>query len=239
MAPEKQSVAHLEWVRPPRQARSQQTLERLLDAAEKLIDEKGLDGVTVADIAKQAGSSVGAFYARFSDKEGLLHCVFERFNEQARATADAALIPERWSRVGLRDAFEEMVSFLAQVLRERRGLIVAMYARTAVDPSMKALAELLHGHLAGKLLSLLEQRQTALRHPDPEVAANVVVWMVLSSLQSRVIYADQAPPLLSDAVVAREVALMVSTYLGIYEARQDRAQALLVCDKAHLLPQQF
>ena len=86
----------LHWVRPPRQARSQETLDRILDAAEALVAEKGFEDTPVSEIVQRAGSSVGAFYARFHDKDGLLHALYERYYEEAVATADAALAPARW-----------------------------------------------------------------------------------------------------------------------------------------------
>ena len=88
-------ASDLRWVRPPRQARSQETLDRILDAAEALVAEKGFGDATVADIARRAESSVGAFYARFKDKEGLLYALYERYFEQANATAARSRIPIR------------------------------------------------------------------------------------------------------------------------------------------------
>ena len=96
-----QSDRSLRWVRPPQQARSQQTLDRLLDAAEALAAEKGFDDTTVAEVARRAGSSVGAFYTRFKDKDGLLHALYDRYYEQAIATADDALDPARWEGAGI------------------------------------------------------------------------------------------------------------------------------------------
>ena len=52
------------WIQPPRQRRSQQTLERLLDAAEALIEEKGFEDTTLADVALRAGS--GLFEAPYT-----------------------------------------------------------------------------------------------------------------------------------------------------------------------------
>ena len=77
----------LVWVRAPQQARSQATLGRLLDATEKLLDDRPFDELAVADICKAASSSVGAFYARFPDKTALLHVLHERLCDEARATA--------------------------------------------------------------------------------------------------------------------------------------------------------
>ena len=87
---------HLEWVRPARQARSQETHQRLLDAAEELLAEKGFTEIPVAEVARRAGFSVGAIYARCRDKAGILRSIRERLWEEVCATGDAALDPARW-----------------------------------------------------------------------------------------------------------------------------------------------
>src|ERR1700752_3440853 len=115
----------LRWVRPPRQAPSQDTLDRILDAAETLIAEKGFADATVADIARRAGSSVGSFYTRFHDQDRLLYALYERYFEQATATADAALDPKRWEGAGIAEILRAVTRFLVQVYRERAGLIRA------------------------------------------------------------------------------------------------------------------
>ncbi len=98
-APERmpRPIPDLRWVRAPQQARSQETLDRILDAAEALVTEKGFEEATVAEVARRAESSVGAFYARFRDKTGLLYALHDRYLEQAMATADLALDPARWA----------------------------------------------------------------------------------------------------------------------------------------------
>src|SRR3954468_14366097 len=71
---------------PPKQQRSLETLNRLLDAAERVLEEEGLDAATVPVIAKRAGVSVGVVYRRFPNKDALIRGVYERFlwriNEQ-------------------------------------------------------------------------------------------------------------------------------------------------------------
>ena len=84
----------IRWIHPPRQARSEETLERLLDAAEELLAERGFDEITVPEIASKAKSSVGAFYARFKDKDGLLHALHQRTCDEAYATMEKGLDPK-------------------------------------------------------------------------------------------------------------------------------------------------
>ena len=62
-------------VRLPRQARSRATFERLLDAAEELLEHEGVDGTSMAAVAQRAGSSIGALYTRVPDKTTLVRAV--------------------------------------------------------------------------------------------------------------------------------------------------------------------
>ena len=75
--------------KPPRQRRSHESLERILDAAESLIRERGFDTMTIAEVVQRSGSSVGSLYARFNNKLGLL---------QRRAVALSRSGPERHFR---------------------------------------------------------------------------------------------------------------------------------------------
>ena len=46
--------------RPPQQTRSQETLDRILDAAERVLEEKSFTEATLAEIMERAGVTVGA-----------------------------------------------------------------------------------------------------------------------------------------------------------------------------------
>ncbi|WP_246019065.1 TetR/AcrR family transcriptional regulator [Saccharothrix australiensis] len=61
--------------RPPQQARSRESLHKVLAAAEHVLAHRGIEEFTVAAVAEQAGMSVGAIYRRFSGKDQLLHAV--------------------------------------------------------------------------------------------------------------------------------------------------------------------
>jgi AcrR family transcriptional regulator len=73
------------WALPASQARSRATRERLLASAERVFAEKGYDGARLADIAEDAGCSVGAVYFRFRDKDALFFAIAESFTDEARA----------------------------------------------------------------------------------------------------------------------------------------------------------
>jgi AcrR family transcriptional regulator len=163
------AAPQIRWIRPAQQARSQQTLERLLDAAEALIADKGFDDVTVAEIAARAGFSVGAVYSRFRDKRAVLHCLQDRFVEEAHLTTDSAFDPDRWQGASIEKIVDEMVAFLVKIHRERRGVVRELLARTMSEPQTVERKELLVAHIGERLLALLLERAERIGHPvrDP------------------------------------------------------------------------
>src|SRR5436190_18883369 len=81
----------LRWVKPGRQERSRDTQDRLIEAAERLLARgRSWADITVAELVKEAGASVGAFYNRFRDKDALLHVLQIELNRQGEATAAQA-----------------------------------------------------------------------------------------------------------------------------------------------------
>jgi AcrR family transcriptional regulator len=63
-----------------------QTAQRLLDAAQKLVAKKGLDATSVEDIAAAAGYSRGALYSNFGGKLDLFLELLRREHQKAIAS---------------------------------------------------------------------------------------------------------------------------------------------------------
>ncbi len=207
----------LRWVRPPRQARSQDTLDRILDAAEALVAEKGFADATVAEVARRAGSSVGSFYTRFHDKDGLLYALYDRYFEQATATADAALDPARWEGVGIADILRSVTRFLVEVYRERAGLIRAFVQRNHSDANFQTRQERLSHYVNEKLSALLLARAAEIVHPDPARAAAFGLTFTVSTIESIVLFGEMRSNVLalSDDELAAELARAYLAYLGV------------------------
>jgi Transcriptional regulator len=56
----------------PRTMQALETKRNLLDAAKRLMDEKGYEATTIHDICSDAGVSIGAFYHHLKNKEGII-----------------------------------------------------------------------------------------------------------------------------------------------------------------------
>lgn len=211
----------LRWVRQPRQARSQETLDRILDAAEALVAEKGFEDATVAEIARRAESSVGAFYARFRDKDGLLYALYERYFEQATATADAALDPARWAGVPIPGILRAVVRFLVEIYRQQRGLIRAFVVRNHTDAEFRARQERLSHYVNAKLSELLLARRAEIDHADPARAAAFGLTMTVSTIESAILFGEMRSSALAltDDELSSELTRAYLAYLGVPETR--------------------
>jgi AcrR family transcriptional regulator len=217
----KTPVIELTWVKPPMQQRSQETLERLLTAAEEIILESGVEAASVAAVTKRARSSVGSFYTRFPDRESLLRAVCLRFGQEARATMDAVISPERWQGHSLAHVLESCIGFLFRVVQERRALLVSLLAGTSRDLELSQLMSGLVQHLATRLHALLLARDEVRQHAQPELTAQMIAGMLLASAQGRALMHLQDPPRVSDAELTRELGQMCLAYLGAGKAPDD------------------
>jgi len=207
----------LHTVAEPKQARSAATLHRLLDAAEALIEHKGVADVSVPDIVARAGSSVGGFYARFKDKDELLRALEERFLGQMRGVLDELAAPERWAGAGIAEIVRAGVHTLLRVFRERRALLVAFMGRAALG-RREGLNEVLalRREASARFVALLKDRRERLAHPAPDVAVDLAVQLVFGLMHQRIVFGELrvGDRLLSDDELADELVRNVLGYLG-------------------------
>ena len=64
-----------------RQEKALETKNRIYAAAIDLMDRKGFENITIADISKEAGVSVGAFYHYFSSKNDIFAEIFRKADD--------------------------------------------------------------------------------------------------------------------------------------------------------------
>ena len=64
-----------------RQEKAIETKNRIYAAAIELMDRKGFEKITIADISRKAGVSVGAFYHYFKSKNDILAEIFRKVDD--------------------------------------------------------------------------------------------------------------------------------------------------------------
>lgn len=210
----------LRSVAAPKQARSEETLRRLLDAAEALIAEKGLADASIPEIVRRGRSSVGGFYARFRDKNALLRALEERFFVELDGRLEALAQPERWSRAPLPVIVAACADELVTVVRTRHHLIAAFLHRGLHDPDFRRDALRFRRKVSERLGSLLLPRRSALRHPEPEIAIDLGVQSAMALMLQHVLYGETRAVgrALPRAELVREITRAFLAYLGVQDA---------------------
>jgi AcrR family transcriptional regulator len=178
-------VDDLKWAQPVHQERSERTRERLLDAAEAEIREKGYSDASVVEIARRAGCSVGTVYRRFRDKTALLHALDERWGEAFRLTMEDAVAPERWDGARIVEILTGYIEFSLGQGRDHAELhraathLASRDARFAERQRERATA------LHTRLRALILARSDEIGHADPPCAIEFVLEQLRSMLTAR------------------------------------------------------
>ncbi len=68
----------------PKQKRSRERLEAILEAASEVFAEAGYEAASTEDIAERAGTSIGSLYQFFPNKEVLFNVLSQRCQERTR-----------------------------------------------------------------------------------------------------------------------------------------------------------
>jgi AcrR family transcriptional regulator len=205
-----------QFFRPPQQSRSQETLDRILDAAEQVLAEKAFGEATLAEIMERAGVTVGAFYRRYPDKNALLRHLDERFFAEMLVRNDELFDPARWPDAPARDIIAEFSRQAVEVYSARRGLLRSLFLRARTDTILQQSALHVNQQFIIRMTALLLPRSAEMSHPDPERAIELGFMMTIGALRELVVFGEiwPAPPAHTPALAA-EIARMFCGYLGI------------------------
>jgi AcrR family transcriptional regulator len=122
----------------PRQARSRESLARVLDAAVDLLVERGDDSLTIAEVSARSRVSVGSIYARFDGKNAIVRAVqqreMDRIDAQTARAFDDAVRAER----GLEANVRSLVAARVTLLAEEAPILSALMRSAHHDPSIVA-----------------------------------------------------------------------------------------------------
>lgn len=146
------------------------TKEHLLDAAERLIAEQGVDGASVRSITEIAGANLAAVSYHFGSKEGLVRAVYERrlrpINRQRLRLLERTLAEE--GALSLEGIVRAFVSPPLQVLHgEQAPNFGRCMIRALADPGQQ-MRPLLMRAFKDVIERFSAALQQALPHEDPE-----------------------------------------------------------------------
>jgi AcrR family transcriptional regulator len=202
--------------KPPKQRRSQESLERILDAAETLIRERGFEAMTISEVVERSGSSVGSLYGRFRNKLALLQAVQVRYHarvENAIAAAFQGGSPP--SGESLEDAARRVVRVLSDYLLNEPELFRAFVLQAVFDPRVRTQGEVANARRRQHVATVLIEHPEALGHPDPDLAVRWVYSLCMAVLRERITFGKEAElsGAFTDEQIIEELTRTVIAYL--------------------------
>jgi AcrR family transcriptional regulator len=124
-------------MRAPRQARSQDSTSRVLDAALAILDRDGMTGLSTAAVSRESGVSNGSIYHRFGDRHSLLVAAQERFLERFQAEWLTAGTPV-WDIADQHMLLARLVEIFLQSFTRHRGLLRVFMISGHDDADLRA-----------------------------------------------------------------------------------------------------
>lgn len=206
-------------ITPPRQARSQETYDRILDALEALLETRRFEEITVRELVKRSGTSTGSFYARFPTKQTLLPALYDRHDAALHSASAERRRRDEPDEATLEAAVRGIMQRVVERMLRKRWFMraVSLHARQhpeLITDETRRRRNDLHAEWRGQLL----RHRDRITHPDPERAVAYGLFMTVTACREKLAFGD-APHAASFELdpdrLVEESARALLAYLGV------------------------
>ena len=191
--------------RLPQQARGEQRIAAILQAAAQVFDEVGLDAATTNMIAQRAQTAIGSLYEFSPNKEAIAQRLSEQFCEDMRVLFDGILTDEL-VQVPLSQLIDDILDPLVQYHQTHPGF-QALWLQSQGDPRLAPI----HQDLA-EVLTRKTAWVFARRYPkSDEASAMRTSQICIRTVHALLPLAGDGPAL--DSQIIAELKTMIRAYL--------------------------
>lgn len=192
----------------PRQGRGHDRVDKILDAAAKVIAQTGVDGTTTNAIAAEAETSVGSLYQFFPNKAAIVEALAARYNSQLKKLNEETM-PADASRIPLPELMQMIIMPAFEFYSQNPAYRHVFHALHGPDSNCKnptgADSEL-HKAIIGRTEAMLASRAPHISQVERHIQATVAV-LVTHALLS---FAMAATPATREGLVAELKRLLVA-----------------------------
>ncbi|ALG15018.1 TetR family transcriptional regulator [Kibdelosporangium phytohabitans] len=156
----------------PRTKPAEERRADLLDAAERVFVEKGIDAARLDEITDRADVAIGTLYLHFRSKNDLLAAVRARFNDRLVERQNAvvrAMPADDW--IGRVDAW---LSDAVRAYVEHAELHDVLYDHTPINAKTTMQVSSENAHMEAFRQLITERPDAPAGAPDPAMAANLI-----------------------------------------------------------------
>lgn len=201
----------------PQQERSRATRRRILTAANLLLRERSFESLSVQEIARAAGCSIGAFYGRFRGKDELLAPLFDRHNRGLERWLGLVIAGSTWRAMPLETRLGWMARMDVRILRSRRWLIRALAVYVRRDGAGLTAVQLRRrSQFSERVRELMLDCADQVAHADKRSGIDFAIFMIATLCRERVLFGElskQAWTVEGDEALVSEVSRAAFAYL--------------------------
>jgi AcrR family transcriptional regulator len=216
--------------RQPQQARGQQRIQKILDAAEHIFADVGYDNATTNAIAVRAETSIGSLYQFFPHKEAILKALVLRYLEEMRTLFDLHLTPESLETLSLSLFLERLIHDIAQLHESHQGFRPIFFA-SQISPAGSACTTELKQEMMQRISLLLTIRNPTLSEQQCAICARtcVALFQSLMSLAMDLQGQERTDQL-------NELRLVLLSYMQTYLSNGTHESVAETCSSIGLAP---
>jgi AcrR family transcriptional regulator len=206
------SEGELKSARAPQQTRGQRRVEEILDAAEAVIAEVGVEATTTHAIAERAGASVGSIYHFFPSKDAIIRAVVERFSA-LMSEINAQAIPPEAAHLPVEEIFARIVGNQARLIEERPAINKVITGECRAVIGEEAWCRI-QDEIVGQVKRFLKVRVPAMPDDELHICALMSVMVV-----DRVLDEARLGPPENRAALLQQLQVMMVRYFTPLDAK--------------------
>jgi AcrR family transcriptional regulator len=175
-------------VRPPKQRRSREAWNRVLDAGVAILEDGGHDAFTIAAVCERAQVAPTAIYARTTSKDALFLAVYEHGIARLRAEQEVFGDESRWGELAPVDLVRQAVAEMAGISVRHERFLRAVVLVSAAHPEVRRRGSRYSQELGNGFARVVLRAAHVIRHDDPEAAVRTCFGTVFATTIIRVAY---------------------------------------------------
>lgn len=179
-------VGRLDRVTVPRQQRSEDSLQRVLAALEKLLQTKAFKDISMPEVASKAGCSAATLYGRFKDKTSMLAALHESLRDRMLSDVDDWLAPHRWKGKSLADLASYHCALSVSFYRKNRNLLAAVLLIGDREVYERAATGI--QHISTQFTEAVKATTSGVDHSGIEARVDLGVRAMFALLQQRLLF---------------------------------------------------
>lgn len=208
-------MVRLDRVMAPKQVRSTESLQRIVQALETLLNQKSFAEISMSEIEAQSKCGIATIYARFRDKKSILAALHESIRDRLIEQIDERMGADRWFGHPLEQASLTICTDLVKFYSKHRNLLRAVMLLDDAEVYERVAASIRHA--SNRLRSFITDDKMNDDVLDRRVDLGTMA--IYALLQQRLIFQSISPGQYSrtDKEFAADLALLLRLCAGSAE----------------------